>query len=335
MLASMSDSARAFWTVAPGRGEVRDEGLPAPSPDEVVVETLFSGISRGTESTVFHGRVPPEEYQRMRAPFQGGDFPGPVKYGYATVGRVVAGPDRLRDATVFALHPHQTRFVVPAAAVHVVPAGVPAARAVLAANMETALNGTWDAGVGAGDRVTVVGGGTVGCLVAWLCSRMPGCEVELVDVVEARAETARRLGVPFAGADRAARDRDIVVHASGTSEGLDTALGLAGFESRVVELSWYGDRAVHAALGKAFHVRRLTLRSSQVGHVPAHRRARWSNDRRLEKALALLTDPALDAVITGECAFEDLPRVMPAVAGDAGGTLCHRVRYPAADVERR
>lgn len=331
MLALMSDMARAFWTVAPGRGELREEALPVPGADDVVVDALFSGISRGTESTVFHGRVPPEEYQRMRAPFQAGDFPGPLKYGYASVGRVVAGPAALRDCTVFALFPHQSRYVVPASAVCPVPADVPAARAVLAANMETALNGTWDAGVAAGDRVTVVGAGTIGCLVAWLCSRMPGCEVELVDVAQPREAVARALGVPFRRFDRASRDRDIVVHASGTSEGLDAALALAGFEARVVELSWYGDRPVHASLGKAFHARRLTLVSSQVGHLPAHRRARWTNQRRLAKALALLTDPALDTMITGESAFDDLPRVMPVVAADAGGTLCHRVRYPAAD----
>lgn len=330
MLERMADVARAFWTVAPGRGELRDEPLAAPGAGEVLVEALFSSISRGTESTVFHGRVPPEEYQRMRAPFQAGDFPGPLKYGYASVGRVVGGSPELEGTTVFVLYPHQTRYVVPATAVHVVPDDVPAARAVLAANMETALNGVWDAGVAAGDRITVVGAGTIGCLVAWLCSRVPGCEVELVDVAEARAATARALGVTFKRADQASRDRDIVVHASGSSEGLDTALGVAGFEARVVELSWYGDRPVHASLGKAFHARRLTLMSSQVGHLPAHRRARWTNARRLAKALALLADPALDTMITGESAFDDLPRTMPIVAGDAGGTLTHRVRYPAA-----
>jgi threonine dehydrogenase-like Zn-dependent dehydrogenase len=266
----------------------------------------------------------------MRAPFQSGDFPGPLKYGYSSVGRVVGGSPDLMGKTVFALYPHQTRYVVPAAAVHVVPDAVPAARAVLAANMETALNGVWDAGVAAGDRVTVVGAGTIGCLVAWICSRMPGCDVELVDVAEPRAATAQALGVPFSRADQAQHDRDIVVHASGTSEGLDTALGVAGFEARVVELSWYGDRPVHAPLGKAFHAQRLTLVSSQVGHLPAHRRARWTNARRLAKALALLADPSLDAMITGESAFEDLPRTMWIVAGDAGGTLTHRVRYPAA-----
>lgn len=331
MLGAMSDHARAFWTVAPGRGELRDEPLGAPGPDDVLVEALYSGISRGTESTVFHGRVPPEEYQRMRAPFQAGDFPGPLKYGYASVGRVVSGPAPWQGRTVFALYPHQTRYIVPAAMAHVLPNGVPASRAVLAANMETALNGTWDAGVAAGDRVTVVGAGTIGCLVAWICSRVPGCDVELVDVASARAATAAALGVPFRRIDEASRDRDIVLHASGTSEGLDAALGLGGFEARVVELSWYGDRSVHAPLGKAFHAQRLTLVSSQVGHLPAHKRARWTHARRLAVALALLADPALDVMITGESTFDDLPQVMPVVAGDAGGTLTHRVRYPAAD----
>jgi len=330
MLVGMTDTARAFWTVAPGHGELRDERLAVAGAGEVVIETLYSGISRGTESTVFHGHVPPEEYQRMRAPFQVGDFPGPLKYGYANVGRVVQGPDALAGRTVFCLYPHQTHYVVPATAVHAVPDTVPAARAVLAANMETALNGVWDARIAPGDRVTVVGAGTVGCLVAWLASRVPGCAVELVDVVDARRATAAALGVAFSPVDQAARDRDVVVHASGSSEGLDAALALAGFEAIVLELSWYGDRPVHAAFGKAFHAQRLTLKSSQVGHLPPHRRARWTHGRRLATALSLLTDAALDALITGESVFDDLPATMAHVAGDEGGTLCHRVRYPAA-----
>ena len=330
MLDPMSETARAFWTVAPGRGELREETLAAPGPGDVVVDTLYSGISRGTESTVFHGRVPPEEYQRMRAPFQAGDFPGPLKYGYASVGRVVHGPEELRDRAVFALYPHQTRYVVPATAVHLVPDTVPVTRAVLAANMETALNGVWDAAIAPGDHVSVVGAGAIGCLMAWLASRIPGCEVELVDIAEARRDVADALGVAFSAFDRAARARDVVVHASGSSEGLDAALALAGFEAMVLEMSWYGDRPVHAALGKGFHAQRLTLKSSQVGHLPADRRARWSHSRRLAKALSLLTDPALDALITGESAFDDLPRTMATVAGDEGGTLCHRVRYAAS-----
>lgn len=328
----MTTDARAFWTVAPGRGEIRAEALPPAAPHEVVVRALFSGVSRGTESLVFHGRVPSEEYQRMRAPFQAGDFPAPVKYGYASVGRVESGPAELTGRTVFCLFPHQTAYVVPAAAVRLVPEAVPAERAVLAANMETALNGVWDARVAPGDRVTVVGGGTVGCLVAWLAGRIPGCDVQLVDVAPDRAEVAAHLGVGFALTGAAARDRDVVIHASGAPAGLDVALSLAGFEATVVEMSWYGDTPVTAALGKAFHAQRLTLKSSQVGHVPAERRARWTYDRRMAAALALLAAPALDALITGDSPFDDLPGVMAALASDTSRALCHRVRYPAASV---
>lgn len=323
----MAHQSRAFWLAAPGRGEIRDEALPVAADGDVVVRALFSGISRGTESLVFQGRVPPAEYRRMRAPFQAGDFPAPVKYGYASVGLVEAGPPGLQGQHVFALYPHQTRYVVPASAAHLLPAGVPPARAILAANLETALNGVWDAGVQPGDRVTVVGGGAVGCLVAWLAGRVPGCEVELVDINPARASIATALGVSFALVDGARPDADVVVHASGAPAGLELALRLAAFEAAVVEMSWYGDARVSVPLGEAFHARRLRLISSQVGAVATAQRARWDTRRRMALALRLLAEPALDALITGETEFERLPETMARLASAPGDTLCHRVRY--------
>jgi 2-desacetyl-2-hydroxyethyl bacteriochlorophyllide A dehydrogenase len=323
----MSIDAHAFWVVAPGRGEIRQETPAPPSAKDVVVRTLYSGISRGTESLVFHGRVPPSEYQRMRAPFQQGDFPAPVKYGYANVGRVEQGPQPLVGRTVFSLFPHQTRFVVPADAVHVVPDAVPARRAVLAANMETALNGVWDAAIVPGQRVAVVGAGTVGCLVARLVAQIPLCDVELVDTNPARAAVAGALRVRFSLPEAAAGEADVVVHTSGAAAGLATALALAGMEATVVDLSWYGDQMVALPLGGAFHSRRLTIRSSQVGQVAASQRSRWSTTRRLEKAIALLADPSLDVLLTGETAFASLPSAMPALTAAAGDTICHAVTY--------
>jgi len=322
-----TDDARAFWVVEPGRGELRPESLPSPSADEVVVRSLFSGISRGTESLVFEGRVPTSEWQRMRAPFQAGEFPGPVKYGYASVGQVERGPRELQDRVVFALYPHQTRYVVPAKAVHVLPDGVPAERAVLAANLETAINGLWDARPHVGDRISVIGGGAVGCLSAWIAGRTPGCEVELVDTNPARAPVARTLGVRFATPEHAMEDADIVIHASGSAAGLALALRVAGFEAAVVEMSWYGNHVVPLALGESFHARRLTIKSSQVGSLAPSQRARWDARRRLQLALSMLADPALDALITGESPFEALPQVMARLASAPGETLCHRIRY--------
>jgi len=291
------------------------------------VRSLFSGVSRGTEALVFAGRVPASERQRMRAPFQRGEFPAPVKYGYASVGVVERGPRELEGRRVFTLYPHQTRYVVPAAAVHVLPDGVPPERAVLAANLETAINGVWDARPHVGDRITVIGAGAVGCLAAWIAGRIAGCEVELVDTNPRRGAIAKALGVGFKTPADASDGADVVIHASGSAAGLALALRVAAFEATIVEMSWHGAGEVPVPLGEAFHARRLTIASSQVGTVPPSQRARWSTRRRMALALSMLTDPALDVLITGESPFDALPQVMAQLAAEPGDALCHRIRY--------
>jgi threonine dehydrogenase-like Zn-dependent dehydrogenase len=322
-----AETTLAFWTIAPGIGEIRPEPLPPPTADQVLVRALYSGISRGSETLVFRGEVPASEFRRMRAPFQQGDFPGPVKYGYVSVGEVAQGPASLVGRRIFCLHPHQSRYLVPIEAVHPLPPGVPAERAVLAANMETALNGLWDATPRLGDRIAVVGGGTLGCLVAWLAGQIPGCQVTLVDHNPARKAIADALGVAFSLPQGAGEDADLVVHSSGSAAGLSTALELAGFEAQVVELSWYGTRQVAAPLGEAFHSRRITLRASQVGAVATAQRARWDRRRRMSLALSLLRAPELDHLISGEDDFHDLPQVMKDLARESSDALCHRIRY--------
>jgi NADPH:quinone reductase-like Zn-dependent oxidoreductase len=264
---STAEIAQALWYVAPGRAEIREERLAAPGPGEVRVRALFGALSRGTEALVLAGRVPASEFERMRAPFMGGGFPFPVKYGYATVGRIENGPEEQLGRIVFALHPHQHLFNIPESAIVALPETVLPQRAVLAANMETALNAVWDSAAGPADRIAIVGAGTVGALVAFLCGGLAGAEVMLVDINERRAELAQKLGVRFAKPETAKGDCDLVVHASGTAAGLHTALALAGEEATVLELSWYGDTPVAAPLGGAFHSRRLRLISSQVGQV--------------------------------------------------------------------
>ncbi|MFJ4624033.1 zinc-binding alcohol dehydrogenase [Streptomyces sp. NPDC088812] len=325
----MKRSARAFWIGSPGHGEIRDVALPDPAADEVVVRSLYSGISRGTETLVFRGGVPVSQHTAMRAPFQEGDFPAPVKYGYLNVGVVEEGPDALAGRTVFSLFPHQTRFVVPASAVTLVPDAVPAGRAVLAGTVETAVNALWDAAPLVGDRIAVVGGGMVGASVAALLARFPGVRVQLVDADPARADVAAALGVGFASPEEASGGCDLVVHASATEQGLARSLELLTAEGTVVELSWYGDRRVSLPLGEAFHSRRLVIRGSQVGTVSPARAHRTYADR-LALALDLLADPALDALVTGESAFEELPEVMPRLTSGELPALCHRVRYPPA-----
>lgn len=319
--------ARAFWLRAPGVGEIREAKLDPPGSDEVLVRTLVTGISRGTETLVFRGGVPPSQYAVMRAPFQEGDFPGPVKYGYLNVGVVEQGPPALIGRTVFCLYPHQSAYIVPAAAVVVVPDGVPIERAALGGIVETAVNALWDAPPLVGDQVTVIGAGVVGSSVAALASRIPGVAVELVDVDPDRRRLAEALGVAFALPDRAQRGRDLVVHASASAEGLALALDLLATEATVLELSWYGDRPVALPLGEKFHSGRLRIQGSQVSLVAPARRGRRSTADRLALALELLRDAAFDALLTGRSAFDELPDVLPALAEGRIPAVFHVITY--------
>jgi threonine dehydrogenase-like Zn-dependent dehydrogenase len=321
---------QAFWLSAPGHGELRSVDLPRPAPGEVLVRTLFSGVSRGTELLVFRGRVPANQHEVMRAPFQEGDFPAPVKYGYLNVGVVEEGPHELLGRTVFCLYPHQTRYVVPAGAVTVVPDGVPAARAVLAGTVETAVNAAWDAAPLVGDRIAVVGAGMVGSSVAKVLAGIPATRVQLVDIDPSRAALAAALGVEFVTPEAASGGCDLVVHASASEAGLATALELAAADGVVLELSWYGDRQVRVPLGEWFHSRRLTLRSSQVGAIAPARRHRRGFADRMAVALELLADPGFEVLITNECRFADLPAAMARLAESEPSSLCLRVSYDAA-----
>lgn len=322
--------ARALWHEECGRLALRRQALNAPTATEARVKTLWSAISRGTERLVFEGRAPASQYAAMRAPMQKGDFPFPVQYGYAAVGRVEAGPADWLGAKVFCLHPHQDRFVAPLAALRRTPADLPPRRATLAANMETALNALWDSGAGPGDRIVVVGAGVVGLLTAALAAKLPGAEVCVVDPDGARAEAARGLGADYCAPTACAAlagTADYVFHASGAAEGLSLALDCAGLEATIVEMSWYGDAAVPAPLGEAFHSRRLRLISSQVGHVAPSRRPRWSAARRLDKALALLCDDRFDELITEEVDFTGAPAAAPRLFAQGAPGLATVLRY--------
>ncbi len=326
LLQGEKNVTEALWFPQAGQCALREEALLSPKSGEVLVRTLFSGISRGTESLVFHGRVPESERERMRGPHMAGDFTFPVKYGYCVVGIVEDGPAELKGRTVFCLHPHQSAFVTMSTTVTPLPDDLPPSRAILAANMETALNIIWDANVLPGDRVAVFGAGVVGALSAFIASRIAGTEVVLVDRNTARLALAERLGVAFAEAGRLDGMFDVLINASASGEALGEALDHAGREARIVEASWHGEGHVSIPLGGAFHSKRLSIISSQVGSVPASRQARWDYARRLAKALDLLKDDCLACLISGESRFGDLASEYPDIIANPQ-TLCHRICY--------
>ncbi|MFK7855371.1 MAG: zinc-binding alcohol dehydrogenase [Granulosicoccus sp.] len=322
-----STTATAFWITDKQRGEIRSAELPELLRDQVRIQTLYSGVSLGTEALVFNHAVPSSEFQRMRAPFQEGEFPSPVKYGYINVGKVLEGPHDLCGQNVFCLYPHQTHYIVPSDSVTLIPLDVPAERAILAANLETAINALWDASAHIGDKISIVGAGVIGCLVGWLANSIPGCDVELIDINPERASVCDALGLTFSLPHQARGQRDLLIHTSATQEGLNTALQLAGFEATILELSWYGDKPVSVELGGSFHSRRLQLRSSQVGQIATAQRSRWDYKRRLKLALSLLNDERLDNLITGESSFSELPSTFQYLMKNGRDSLCHRIKY--------
>jgi NADPH:quinone reductase-like Zn-dependent oxidoreductase len=319
--------AEALWYVGPGRAEIRPERLKPLADGKVRVRALYSAVSRGTEALIAAGRVPASEYQRMRAPFMGGSFPFPVKYGYSAIGVVEAGPPTLIGRNVFTLHPHQTLFDLPAEAALPIPAEIPLPRAVLAANMETALNATWDAAPGPSGRVAVVGSGVVGALVGFLCARIEGVQVTLVDTDPSREVIAWAFGLDFARPDDAPTNCDFVFHTSATAAGLATAFNIADDEGTIVELSWYGSGNVSVPLGGAFHSRRLKILSSQVGKVAPSHRAAFTHRERLEAAIKLTAHPHLDALLAPAIAFHDLPERLGDILKPGSGVLCQLVSY--------
>lgn len=319
--------SQSLWYVAPERVEIRSETLGPLPKNSVQVRTLFSALSRGTESLVFKGLIPESEYIRMGAPFMGGKLPFPVKYGYSNVGRIELGPPELIGRLVFSLMPHQSIFQTDTANILLIPEEIPGQRAVLAANMETALNAVWDASPGPGDRIVIIGAGVLGCLIASLCGHLPGAEVTLVDINPGREDIAKKLGVQFSSPELVPTDCDLVIHCSASAAGLTTAIASAGEEATILELSWYGSNTVDLSLGGAFHSHQLKLQSSQVGHVSLSRRPRWSQRRRLAAALGMLSDSRLDNLLTKPLSFEALPSELPKIFGAQSSALCCLIQY--------
>lgn len=322
------NDAQALWTVAANRCEIQKETLPDPAPDQRRIRTTATGISRGTERLVLMGRVPPSQHATMRCPLQQGDFPFPVKYGYSAVGTIDHGPDTGRR--VFVLHPHQDRFLAPATMCAPIPDTVPDTRAILAANMETAVNLLWDARPLLGERTLVIGAGVVGLLAAYLLARIPGLDITVCDIDPRRRAITETLGAHFCAPEDAPAERDLVIHASADPAGLRRALELCAFEARIIEASWFGTREAALPLGEAFHSRRLSIISTQVGAVAPALRGRRTHADRMALALALLADPALDALVGPATRFEDLPAAMPGLLNPPPGEmppLCPLVTY--------
>lgn len=325
------ESSRQYWTEAAHTGALREVPVPQPAPGELLIETLHSGISRGTESLVHRGEVPAAITELMQAPFQLGALPFPVSHGYLNVGVVRQGRSELIGQTVFTLAGHREHVVVPEAAAHVLPEGCPPQRALFAGIGEVGLNGLWEGPVMIGDRVAVVGGGLIGLTTALLASKMALQRLQVVEVDAERRTFIRDLGLDAVAPEQADLDNDVVLHSSSSSAGLATSLRLAGDDAVIVEQSWYGTGDQQVPLGADFHARRLRIVATQVGQVPGPRRMRRTRGQRLATALSML-DSRFDRLISGRSPLAQLPDVMQDVATGADwtrGQILHVIDHPS------
>jgi 2-desacetyl-2-hydroxyethyl bacteriochlorophyllide A dehydrogenase len=310
--------ARALWFTAPRTAELRPERVPPPAPGEVRVKTIASAISHGTEMLVYRGEVPTD--LPLDLPTLAGDFSFPIKYGYASVGRVLdAGVEHLSpDDLVFVHHPHQEAFVVPADLPVRLPEGLDPTVGLFFANLETALNVVHDTPLRLGETALVFGQGVVGLLVTQLVKRAGADRVLAVDPIQKRRNLALDAGADEAfepGEDlhqrvleaTAGRGADVAVEASSSGAALQAAVDAVATEGTVVVASWYGTKPVSLSLGGHFHRGRVRLRSSQVGRMNPELGSRWDRARRTETVHGLLPRLRLKGLISHQIPFEKAP----------------------------
>ena len=313
-------SAISVWFTSPRTVELRASSVAVPARGEVRIQTLFSGISHGSEMTVYRGDVPASLSLDATLPTLQGTFEFPVKYGYASVGRVIDfGADVtgvLEGDLVFAFNPHETCYTVPAGVVIKLPRELNPRIGIFTANVETALNALLDATPRLGERVLVIGQGVVGLLITQLVRRAGASLVITSDLHESRRQLSQLAGadVTLDPSTERITERvhaltggvgaDVVIEASGEPRVLDEAIGAAAQEGRVVIVSWYGTKRADLGLGSDFHRKRLMLKSSQVSNLDPSLAPRWTIARRRELAVGYLSELLLDKLITRVLPFE-------------------------------
>lgn len=316
------DSAKALWHLSAEESVMKEAQLRESG---VIVHSLHSLISLGTERLVSKGEVPESLASEMKVPYQEGNLSLPVKYGYSLVGQVHQPGHTLDQRVVHLLHPHQDRIRVAPEDLFIVPEAIPSRRATLASNLETAVNAVWDSGVSIGDSVLIVGGGVIGLLIGDLVKKIAGTTVYLSEPRKDRSQLAESWGLHAWSQEKV--HCDIAFHTSGHEAGLQTAIDAIGREGKVIELSWYGDRPVQIHLGRSFHSQRKSIRVSQVSAIPPERVPRWDYRRRKEVVFDLLKDPQFDRYLTHEVMFQDLPQFFHSLRKEVVPGIGWTVRY--------
>jgi len=318
---------RSLWHLSDSQSVIKENTAQNPSPSFLKIQSHFSLISTGTERLVACGEVPGSVHDDMKVPYMEGAFPFPIKYGYSLVGKVITEGHSMTGKLVHAMHPHQDFCLINESDLFEIHSNIPAQRATLASNLETALTAVWDAQVNIGDRVLIVGFGLIGSLIARLLSFIPAIYFQIIEIDKERIQHAEKLGFPVSAILRKHSKFDIAFHTSATAEGLQTCIDGVGLEGKIIELSWYGKKPVKINMGGSFHSQRKQIISSQVGKLPSKYNARWDMKRRKKVVFELLENALFDQQITHFIKFVDTPTFFADLrAGKAKG-LAYCIEY--------
>ena len=318
-------TAQSFW-VNKKRGSIKKELLnQSLGNDELLVKAYYSGISYGTEKIVHDSQVPANQYEFMRAPHQVGEFNKEVKYGYLSVGKVVVGPKSMMNKMVYTMFPHQSMYILKSSLATLIPSHIPYKRALLTANMETAINAMWDSQPSIGDNTYVIGAGIVGILMAYVLSSTFGIKVTVIDNNASKKKLCKFFNIDFENNINCIKDPDIIFECSGNASVLSDLINNSTLETKICILSWYGKQQSKIKMGENCFSRRLEIIFSQVGNITPIQSKKWDNLSRRALALKLLDNKKLDSLIDKqEIKLKELPNFFK--KGNTNG-LCKVVKY--------
>lgn len=301
-------SAESFWIRKKNNSFIKKHSISIPQNNEVLVKTIYSGISYGTEKIVYSGNVPKSQRSLMRCPYQEGEFGSNVKYGYMNVGKVMNGPSKLVNRYVYTLYPHQTQYVLPLEELTFIPKLIPIKRCLLTANMETAINAMWDTLPTCGDKILIIGAGIVGFLMAYILMTIIGIEILLIDTDKEKSKIAKIFGIKFSCSIPKSYNANIIYECSGNPSVIDILSSHVNDETVICIMSWYGNSVSNINFGNEFFSKRTKILFSQVAKVSHNRDKYWNNKKRKDLAISLLNDDKLDNLIEKDMiSFHDLP----------------------------
>ena len=315
----------ALWHNSDFTSELKEEKNSKIDIDQIEVKSLFSLISTGTERLVASGEVPVSSFEFMAVPYMKGNFSFPIKYGYSLVGKVTS-VGKLYGKIVHLLHPHQGKCLVKEVDVMIVPDEIPAKRATLASNVETALNAIWDAEISIGDKVLIAGFGMIGSLLARVLSFMPEVEIVIMEKDANRVKMVQKMGFTFID-DPEPSYFDVAFNTTSNEKALQIAIQSVGLEGKIIEMSWYGTKNVNINLGADFHYHRKQIISSQVSKIPSDKQSRWDYKRRKEVVFKLLKSPLFDEHITDVLTFAETPAFFDKLRAGGVSGLGYCIEY--------